>query len=133
MSCQVLRCGRTGRTATVPGGTSWVLCDGHRSAIAGGDAWTADGEGWLLVGADALYELPRVVKQLRACVAEAVQVVAGQRQGLVQLELTIGIEGTADFDRELSLVLPAHAARALGEGLPLLADEADGDAAEKPA
>jgi hypothetical protein len=128
MSCQVLRCGRAGRTAPLPGGATWVLCDGHRDAIADGAAWTADGEGWLLVGADALYELPRVVKRLRACVAEAVQVVAGRRQGLVQFELTIGIEGTTDFDRELSLVLPAHAARALGEGLPLLADEADGGA-----
>jgi len=113
----------------VPGGASWSLCDGHRDEIAGGAAWTADGEGWLLVGADALYELPRVVKRLRACVAEAAQVVADRRQGLVQPELTIGIEGTTDFDRELSLVLPAHAARALGEGLPLLADEADADVA----
>jgi len=128
MSCQVLRCGRAGRSATVPGGASWVLCDGHRGAIADGEAWTADEDGWLLVGADALYDLPRVVKHLRACVAESVQVVAGRRQALVQLELTIGIEGTAEFDRELSLVLPAHAARALGEGLPLLADEADAEA-----
>ena len=129
MSCQVLRCGRPGHPATVPGGTtSWVLCDGHRDAIAGGAAWVQGADGWLLVGADALYELPRVIKALRACVAEAVQVVAGRRQGLVQLELTIGIEGTEDFDRELSLVLPAHAARALGEGLPLLADEAEAEA-----
>jgi hypothetical protein len=129
MSCQVLRCGRPGRSAPVPGGVSWVLCDGHRDAIGGGAAWTAD-DGWLLVGPDALYELPRVVKHLRACVADAVQVVAGRRQGLVQLELTIGIEGTAEFDRELSLVLPAHAARALGEGLPILADDAEADAGD---
>jgi hypothetical protein len=129
MSCQVLRCGRPGHPATIPGGTaSRALCDGHRDAIAGGEAWTEDAEGWLLVGADALYALPRVIKRLRACVAEAAQVVAGRRQGLVQLELTIGIEGTADFDRELSLVLPGHAARALGEGLPLLADEAEAEA-----
>jgi|tagenome__1003787_1003787.scaffolds.fasta_scaffold18121931_2 hypothetical protein len=126
MSCQVLRCGRPGHPATVPGSILvWALCDGHRDAIAGGEAWTEDAEGWLLVGPDALYELPRVIKRLRAGAAEAVQVVAGHRQGLVQLDLTIGIEGTADFDRELSLVLPAHAARALGEGLPLLADEAE--------
>jgi hypothetical protein len=59
MSCQVLRCGRAGRSATVPGGASWVLCDGHRGAIADGEAWTADDDGWLLVGADALYDLPR--------------------------------------------------------------------------
>jgi hypothetical protein len=129
MSCQVLRCGRPGHPSTVPGGTaSWPLCDRHRDAIAGGAPWTEDGEGWLLVGPDALYDLPRVIKRLRACVAETVQLVAGRRQGLVQLELTIGIEGTADFDRDLSLVLPAHAARALGEGLPLLADDAEAEA-----
>jgi hypothetical protein len=129
MSCQVLRCGRPGHPGIPPGGTtSWTLCDGHRDTIAAGAAWVEDAEGWLLVGPDALYDLPRVIKRLRACAADTVQLVDGRRQGLVQLELTIGIEGTADFDRELSLVLPAHAARALGEGLPLLADDAEADA-----
>jgi hypothetical protein len=129
MSCQVLRCGRPGSPSALPGRTaSWALCDGHRKAIAAGAPWVEHDGGSLLVGPDALYDLPRVVKRLRATVADTVQVVAGLRQGLVQLDLTIGIEGTADHDRELSLVLPAHAARALGEGLPLLADDAEADA-----
>ena len=129
MTCQVLRCGRPARPSSVAvGTTSWVLCDGHRDAIAEGIPWTEHGEGCLLVGPDALYDLPRVVKRLRAGVADTVQVVGGVLQGLVQLDLTIGIEGTTDFDRDLSLVLPAHAARALGDGLPLLADEADAEA-----
>ena len=130
MSCQVLRCGREGDRSAVPGRTSsWALCEGHREAIAGGAPWSEHNGDTLLVGPDALYDLPRVVKRLRAGVAPSVQVVAGRPHGLVQLDMTVGIEGTADADRDLSIVLPAHVARALGEGLPLLADDAEADAA----
>jgi hypothetical protein len=52
--------------------------------------------GSLLVGVDALDELPRVVKRLRAAVADTVQLVDGRRRPLVQLDLPIGLEGTAE-------------------------------------
>jgi hypothetical protein len=55
-----------------------------------------------------------------------VQVVDGRAQELVRLDLTIGLEGSTGADRDLQLVLPAHAARALGCGLLELADEVDG-------
>ncbi|MGY1806481.1 hypothetical protein ACI8AF_03855 [Blastococcus sp. SYSU D00669] len=126
MSCQVLRCGRPGTPTSVPGGpASWALCDGHREAIAGGVPWSRHGGGSLVVGVDALYDLPRAVKRLQARVADSVQVVDGRRQGLVQLDLTYGFEGTPEHDRDLSLVVPAHLARALAEGLADLADDAD--------
>jgi hypothetical protein len=130
MSCQVLRCSREGTPSAVPGRTSsWALCQGHRDAIADGAPWSEHTGGALLVGSDALYDQPRVVKRLRAGVAGTVQVVGGRPHGLVQLDLTVGIEGTTDADRDLSIVLPANVARALGEGLPLIADDAEADAA----
>jgi hypothetical protein len=52
--------------------------------------------GSLPVGVDALDELPRVVKRLRAAVADTVQLVDGRRRPLVQLDLPIGLEGTAE-------------------------------------
>jgi hypothetical protein len=104
---------------------SWVLCEGHRTAVADGAPWAVHTPDSLLVGPDALYDLPRVVKRLRARVADTVQMVDGEPHGLVQLELTIGLEGSTDHDRDLQLVLPAQAARALAGGLPGLADDAE--------
>jgi hypothetical protein len=131
MPCQVLRCGSARTSAARPGTPSaavpatFALCGRHRAAIDRGAPWTVHAPGSLLVGADALYDLPRVVKKLRAAVADTVQLVDGRRRPLVQLDLTIGLEGTGDHDRDLQLVLPAHAARALGEALPQLADDAE--------
>ena len=130
MACQALRCGRPGAASTVPGGTtSWALCDGHATAIADGAPWSVHTPDSLLVGPDALYDLPRVVKSLRGRVADSVQVVDGEQQALVHLDLTIGLEGTSAQDRDLQLVLPTYAARALGVGLLELADDAEADAA----
>jgi hypothetical protein len=132
MACQVLRCGRPGSASTVPGGTtSWALCDGHATAIADGAPWSVHTPDSLLVGPDALYDLPRVVKSLRGRVADSVQVVDGESQALVHLDLTIGLEGTSGQDRDLQLVLPTYAARALGVGLLELADDAEADAAHQ--
>jgi hypothetical protein len=132
MACQVLRCASARTSAPARPGTpsaavpaAFALCGRHRAAIDRGAPWTVHTPTSLLVGADALYELPRVVKRLRAAVADTVQLVDGRRRPLVQLDLTIGLEGTDDHDRDLQLVLPAHAARALGEALPQLADEAE--------
>ncbi len=75
-------------------------------------------------GPDALYDLPRAVKSLRAGVADVVERSHGR--GLVQLDLTVGLECTDDQDRDLSVVLPVEAARALGIALLDLADEAEG-------
>jgi hypothetical protein len=72
-----------------------------------------------------------VVKRLRGRVADSVQVVDGAAQPLVHLDLTIGLEGTADQDRDLQLVLPTYAARALGVGLLELADDAEADPAHR--
>jgi hypothetical protein len=127
MACQVLRCGRPGspsETGAAP--PSYALCGRHRAAIDDGAPWTVHAPGSLLVGPDALYDLPRVVKRLRAGLADTVQVVDGAPRELVRLDLTIGLEGSTDADRDLSVVLPAHTARALGVGLLELADEADG-------
>jgi hypothetical protein len=139
MACQVLRCSRPGSPVAVPEGmagptgtksvdgmAAWALCDGHRSAIAGGAPWAVHTPGSLLVGPDAQYDLPRVVKRLRARAADTVQVVGGRPRELVHLDLTIGLEGSTEHDRDLQLVLPGHAARALGCGLLELADEVDG-------
>jgi hypothetical protein len=132
MACQVLRCGQPGSASTVPGATtSWALCDSHASAIADGAPWSVHTPESLLVGPDALYDLPRVVKRLRGRVADSVQVVDGAAQPLVHLDLTIGLEGTADQDRDLQLVLPTYAARALGVGLLELADDAEADPAHR--
>jgi hypothetical protein len=79
------------------------------------------------VGPDALYDLPRAVTRLRARVADTVQLVDGRRRGLVRLDPSIGIDGSGEFHRDLSAVLPAHGARAMGERLPVLADDAEAD------
>ena len=120
-TCSVLRCQKDATEVwhvARPEPRDYPMCAPHRQALRDGALWARDtaDDAALLMGNDAGVTMPNVLRGYRIGGGGLAEVVAGEREYVLRLELTHGHLGVGQ-SRELTLYLPLTVAQPLAAAL----------------
>jgi hypothetical protein len=125
-TCAVLRCQNDAAEVwhvSRPEPRDYRVCARHRQAIRDGALWARDtsDDAVLLLEGDANFTMPNVLRGYRIGGGALAEVVEGEREYVLRLELTHGHLGVPQ-DRELTLYLPLTVAGPFAAALQRFVD-----------